>query len=408
MGGEVNSMRTLGALICVGLITAGCAATRGVLPRGSGDKLYEAVTAHGSPLLSVIDTRTQTAERRLPLGAPSRDWTHLYSIAGSSLIDTDPLTGSTLSTMILPAGYRLPPATISGVPGGTSPDGRWLVAETFDPASGTHMLLIDTNTSTVVHRVNLAGRFQFDAVSNDGMRLYLIQFLNGKEYYVRLYDVVTGALTDNIVVDKSNGEQSMTGVRLSAVASQDGSWLFSMYVRENEGPFIHALSLDGAFAFCLDLPGNGYATNAAERQWSLVMNRSGSRLYAVNGATGTVAEADISNQYKPHVTRTVNFATTRSSSAGSGGAVLSADGKTLVTAGGSGIVWVDTATLTTRMRSLSDWRVSSLGLSPDGQTIYAVRDSGAIAEIAMSSGAVSVTFDPAEGQPLALMRVGAA
>lgn len=400
-------MRTIGALICVGLITAGCAATRGALPPGNGDKLYEAVTAHGSPQLSVIDSRTQTAQRRLPLGAPSRDWTHLYSIAGTSLTDTDPLTGSTRSTMILPPGYKLPPATISGVPGGTSPDGRWLVVEAFEPVSGTHMLLIDTTTSTVIHRVNLAGQFHFDAVSNDGMRLYLIQLLNGKEYYVRLYDVPTGALTDNIVVDKSNGEQSMTGVRLSGVASPDGHWLFSMYVRENEGPFIHALSLDGPFAFCLDLPGGGYATNAAEKQWSLVMNRSGSRLYAVNGATGTVAEVDSSNQFQPQVTRTVNFTATRSSVGGSGAAVLSADGKTLVTSGGYGIVWVDTTTLTTRMRSLRDWRVSSLGLSPDGRTLYAVRDSGAIAELNMRSGGVSATFDPAEGQPLALMRVAA-
>src|SRR5260370_11836073 len=252
--------------------------------------------------------------------------------------------------MLPPAGYGLPPATSSGVPGGTSPNGRWLVVEAFDPASGTHMLLIDTNTSTVVHRVNLAGRFQFDAVSNDGMRLYLIQFLNGKEYYVRLYDLVGGALTANIVVDKSNGEQSMTGVRLSGVASQDGSWLFSMYVRENEGPFIHALSLDGSFAFCLDLPGNGYATNAAEKQWSLVMNRSGSRLYAVNGATGTVAELDISNQYQPQVTRTLAFATTRSSAGGSGGPGASADGKALLPANGAGGGWGDTARLTTRMR----------------------------------------------------------
>jgi hypothetical protein len=407
MGGEVKSMRTIGALICVGLITAGCAAARGVLPPSNGDKLYEAVTVHGSQLLSVIDTRTQSAARRLPLGAPSRDWTHLYSIAGTSLTDTDPQTGSTLSTMVLPAGYKLPPATISGVPGGTSPDGRWLVVESFDQASGTHMLLIDTTTSTVAHRVDLDGRFQFDAVSNDGMRLYLIQFLNGKEYYVRLYDVVAGALSDNIVVDKSNGEQSMTGVRLSGVASPDGHWLFSMYARENEGPFIHALSLDGPFAFCLDLPGSGYATNAAEKQWSLVMNRSGLQLFAVNGATGTVAQVDISNQYQPQVTRTANFAATRSSTAGSGGAVLSADGKTLVTAGGSGMVWVDTARLTTRMQSLSDWRISSLGLSPDGRTIYAVRDTGAIAQVAMSSGSVSATFDPAEGQPLALMRVAA-
>src|SRR5260370_9747155 len=135
MGGEVKSMRTVGALVCVGLITAGCAATRGALPPGSGDKLYEAVTAHGSPQLSVIDARTQIAERRLPLGAPSHDWTHLYSIAGNSLLDTDPLTGSTPGTMILPARYRRPPARASRVPAGTLPPGHLAARDASHPAS---------------------------------------------------------------------------------------------------------------------------------------------------------------------------------------------------------------------------------------------------------------------------------
>ena len=398
-------MRALGALICVGLVTAGCAGTHGVLPPGNGDKLYEAVSTQGSQIVTVIDSRSHATERRLPLGVPSRDWSHLYSISGSSLTDTDPQTGATLSTMVIPSGYHLPPATISGVPGGTSPDGRWLVAEAFDTASGTHMLLIDTTTSRVAHRIDLAGHFRFDAISNDGNRLYLIQLLNGKEYYVRLYDVQTGGLTDNIVVDKSNGEQSMTGVRLSGVASPDGHWLFSMYVREDGGPFVHALSLDGPFAFCLDLPGHGYLSDPAEKQWSLVMNRNGTRVYAVNGATGTIAEIDISNQYQPQVTRTVKIATVGSAGAVSGGSVISLDGRTLVTATGSGIVWVDTARLTAGTRSLTDWHVSSLGLNPAGRTLYAVRDSGAIAEIAMSSGEVTARFDPGEGQPLALMRV---
>lgn len=404
-------MRTIGVLICLGLLTAGCAATRSSLPPANGDKLYEAVSNHSAQQVSIIDSRSHATERRLPLGVPSRDWTHLYSITGTSLTDTDPQTGATLSSMVLPGPYQLPAATNSGVPGGTSPDGSWLVVEAFDQRSGgvpsaTHMLLIHTTSSTVVKQVNLAGYFRFDAISDDGLRLYLIQYLNGKEYYVRLYDVPSGSLSDNIVVDKSNGEQSMTGIRLSGVASPDGHWLYSMYVRENEGPFIHALSLDGPFAFCLDLPGHGYAANAAEKQWSLAMNRTGSRLYAVNGATGTVAEVDISNQFQPQITRTVSIPTIGSAGAGSG-AVVSPDGKTLVMASGSGVVWVDTARLTVHMRSLSGWHVSSLGLSPDGQTLYAVKDSGAIAQITMASGNLGATFDPAAGQPLALMRVAA-
>ncbi len=343
-------------------------------------------------------------------GVPTRDWAHIYAIVGGSLVDIDPQTGATLSSMTLPGHYQLPPATISGMPGGGSPDGRWLVVEAFDQTfsgipSATHMLLIDTTASQVMHRVNLAGYFRFDAISNDGQRLYLIQFLNGKEYYVRLYDVVAGALTDNIVVDKSDGNQAMTGVRLSGVASPDGHWLYSMYVRDNDVPFIHALSLDGPFAFCLDLPGSGYAKSEAEMQWSLVMNREGSRLYAVNGATGVVAEIDIWSQYSPQVIRTAHITTGGSPRVASGGAVISPDGKTLVTAGGSGIVWVDTAQLTARFRALNDWHVSSLGLSPEGRTLYAVKDSGAIAEVGMTSGDVAATFDPAAGQPMALMRV---
>ncbi|TMG67434.1 MAG: hypothetical protein E6H86_05440, partial [Chloroflexi bacterium] len=62
---------------------------------------------------------------------------------------------------------------------------------------------------------------------------------------------------------------------------------------------------------------------------------------------------------------------------------------------------MDTARLTAGTRSLTDWHVSSLGLNPAGRTLYAVRDSGAIAEIAMSSGEVTARFDPGEGQPLA-------
>ena len=413
MGGEVKSMRTVGTLVCLGILIAACGTMPGGQRAAGGYKLYEAVFTHNSQLVSVIDSRSHTAERRLPLGVPSSDWRHLYSVVGASLVDTDPQTGATLNTILLPGNFRLPVATITGVPGGMSPDGRWLVVESFEGPTNTvptttHMLMIDTAASKVMHRVNLNGYFHFDAVSNDGLRLYLIQYLNGKEYYVRLYDVSGGALDANIVVDKSDGNQAMAGVRLSGVASPDGHTLFSMYVRENESPFIHALSLDGPFAFCLDLPGNGYAKSDAEMHWSLAMDRAGSRLYAVNGATGIVAEIDISNQYSPQVKRTAHIGAGGGAAKGGGNAaVLSADGKILVTAGASGIEWVDTASLTARIHSLGDWHVWSLGLSPDDSVIYAVGDNGHIAEVAMVSGEVVHTFDPAEGQPMALMRVAA-
>ena len=397
-------MRTA-ALVCLGFLVAACAATREGPPAGAG-KLYEAVASSSSQYVAVIDARSHSIDRRLPLGVPTNDWKHLYSIVSGSLLDTDPQTGATLNTMALGGAYELPAATSTGLPGGLSPSGRWLVVQSFDGAA-THMLVIDTIAFKVSDRINLTGRFHFDAISDDGLRVYLIQYLNGKEYYVRQYDVGPNQLDANIVVDKSDGNQAMTGLRLSGVSTPDGSMLFSMYVRENEGPFIHALNLSGPFAFCMDLPGSGYAKGKSAMQWSLAMRRDGTRLYAVNGATGVVAEVDTSNQYSPQILRTAQTSAGVSGAMGAGAAVLSPDSNTLVAAGASGLVWLDTSTLKPRMTSLSGRHVSSLALSPDGRSLFAVADNGEIAEVSMASREVTSQFDLTEGTPLALMRVAA-
>src|SRR5205807_2062594 len=334
MGGEVKRMRVVAALICLGVLVAGCGGTQQILRQTRGDKLYEAVSTHSSQVVSVIDSRSHTADRRLPMGVPTSDWRHLYSVASTSLVDTDPQTGATLSTMPLGGAYHLPAAAANGVPGGLARSGMWLVVESID-SSQSHMLIVNTTTSTVRRKIDLDGYFRFDAVSNDGDRLYLIQHLNGKEYYVRLYDVIGGKLDDNIVVDKSEGNQAMVGTRLSGVATPDGHWLFSMYVREHESPFIHALSLDGPYAFCLDLPGHGYVDSGAEMHWSLAINRDGSRLYAANPATGAVAVISPGANGEPAVLRTARFDEAMSvagSAAAANAAVVSADGATLVAA----------------------------------------------------------------------------
>jgi DNA-binding beta-propeller fold protein YncE len=400
-------MRVVGALICLGVLVAGCGGTQQILRQTRGDKLYEAVSTHSSQVVSVIDSRSHTADRRLPMGVPTSDWKHLYSIVSTSLVDTDPRTGATIGTMPLGGAYRLPAATANGVPGGLSPNGLWLVVESFD-SSQSHMLIVNTTTSTVRRKIDLDGYFQFDAISNDGDRLYLIQHLNGREYYVRLYDVVGGRLDENIVVDKSDGNQAMVGTRLSGIATPDGHMLFSMYVREHESPFIHALSLDGAFAFCLDLPGSGYADSAAEMRWSLAITGDGSRIYAANPATGVVAVISTGANSVPSVLRTARFERAISPNAkvsGANAAVVSRDGKTLVVGGASGLTWIDTSSLQVRAHALTGWHVSSVGLSPNGQNLYAVGDDGRIAEISMADAAVTSRFDPSAGEPLALMRV---
>ena len=412
------NMRISGALLCLGILVTACGSVDGA-QSPSGDKLYAAVSTMNTQFIQVIDSRSHKVERRLPMGVASSDWKHLYSLASTSLIDSDPQTGATRATLQLGHAYRLPDATAAGVPGGLSPNGQWLVVERYDVTgndmpSASHFLLIETDTLKVSRRIDLAGFFTFDAVSNDGNRLYLIQLVNGKAYYVRWYDLAVGHLDPNVVFDKSDGADAMSGLRLSGVASANGGWLYSLYVRDHSGPFIHALSLDAPIAFCLDLPGSGYAQDGTAMQWSIALSPGGSTVYAANLASGEVATVGMSDGM-PQIVHRAHIALAASTGGliksveakelGANAAVVSSDGRMLVVAGGSGVAWIDTQTLAVTKRALTDWRMWSVGLSPDGRTLYAISDGGKIAEITMSSARVSATFDLTGGQPVALLRV---
>lgn len=415
-------MRALVLAIGALVIAAACGRVPGSQVSPGDYKLYVAASTSSSQQLSVIDSRSHSVELNMPLGTPSPDWTHLYTVKDTSLVDLDPQTGATRRSLKLPRVFELPPATLSGVPGGLSPNGRWLVLQSFDQTNSiptaTHMLVVDTSYASAPRKIDLNGLFNFDAVSNDGQRVYMIQYLSGTQYHVRFYDLSLGRLDPQIVFDKSDGSAAMAGLRLSGVASPDGNWLYSIYIRENQSPFIHALSLDNPIAVCIDLPGGGYSTNGDEFHWSLALNASGSHLYAANGATGIVADLSIDNGFPSQPLRAVHLAGAQSATSliqkveakemGNNGAALSPDGRTLVIAGQTGIAWVDTASLKSRDTGLSDWRVWSLALSPDGTTVYALSDGGMIAEMPMSGAHTPTKFDGAAGQPMALIRVAAA
>ena len=414
-------IRAAWALPAVLLLVAGCGQVHGGGSVAGGDyKLFEAASTKQSALLAVIDSRTHTTERTLPIGTPSADWRHLYSVTSGSLVDTDPATGAVVHSVALPGPYGLPNATMSGVPGGLSQNGRWLVLLMWDRNLGlttaTHLLLFDTSLSSRPTRVDLNGNFEFDAISNDGLHLYLIEYLGGSDYRVRVFDVSAGRLDPQIVADKENASESMTGSRVMGVPSADGQWLYSVYVRQKSGAFIHALNLDGGFAFCIDLPGSGYETNGDEFSWSIALSPDGGRLYAANAAMGVVSEIDT---HGPSLVRTVRlpsgpavtsplFKDVAAKAFGANGTVISPDGRTLVTVGVSSVLWIDAATLQVRASALTGWRVWSLGLSPDGRTLYVLRDSGAIAQVSMAGHNLEDTFNPGAGDPMALMRVAPA
>jgi len=417
MEGEVKSMRRLLMALCGLVVVSGCAAMDSKLPLVSGDyRLYEAASTKTGQLVAVINSRSQTTERRLPSGTLSPDGKHLYSVASGALQEIDVRTGAVLRTLPIQGNFEAPPANMGGVPGGLSQNGRWLALQTSGRRNISHMLLVDTSNLKVSERIDLDGIFDFDAVSNDGQRVYVVEYVSAGIYRVRVYEVAAGRLGPYTVVDKGDPNEPMTGLRISGVFSPDGQWLYSVYARENQGAFVHALNLSQPFAFCLDLPGPGYSTNMNALQWSLALTPDGRHLYAANGALGLVAQINNLDGSPPEVVRTGNIASTGSTSSlfvrdvvakefGPSGSVVSPDGKTLVTAGKTGLIWIDTATLRARSQQLAKWSVWSVAASPDGSRVYALNDAGAIAELSMTDGRVAATFDPGEGFPMGLLRV---
>jgi hypothetical protein len=250
--------------------------------------------------------------------------------------------------------------------------------------------------------VALDGTFWFDALSDDGSSLFLIERPGpdgSLDYRVRRYDLGAGVLDPRVVVEKGGPEQ-MRGTRISSVAAPAGDRLYSLYTNGPDGVFIHALTLSGPFAVCIDLPNPSAPTpTSAEAQegerlaWSLALSAGGSVLYAVNGASGQVVVIDLNSNavrrsamlsMSPHQAKgplgglLQRFAPAHAAAKQlmHGGAALSPDGQTLYAASGDGVLAIDTVTLKVRAHLLGGQAVAGLQLSPDGMRLYALPADG--------------------------------
>lgn len=391
-------------MLLAAIVVAACGRAPQTGPGPGGYRLYEAVSTRSGPLVDIVDSRTHTTLGVLPLGTASADWKHYYAVRGGILEDLDPRSGAVLHSMTLARPYDVPSVAMNGMPGGLSQNGRWLVLQTPGEA---HLLVVDTSFASRPVTVDLDGSFGFDGISNDGERLYLLQYLSANDYAVRFYHLQGGFLDPAVVVDKFDPTEPMTGRRLATAASTDGQWQFTVYARANKGAFIHALMLGSPISLCLELPGSGWNSDPSVFRWSLALSPDGTRLYATNGALGLVVEVAASGQNAPAILRTNAIPKEPLGTlmpVGAGDAVVSPDGHVLTVAGGAGVEWVDTGSMRPTAQALASWTVWSLGLSPDGRSLFALKDSGQIAELS-PDGVVLSMFDPNAGRPMALMRV---
>jgi hypothetical protein len=374
-----------------------------------------------SPQIAVVDAASGRRLRDLPDGVLAPDSSAIYAttlITGGGTVRTelnaiDRTSGQTLRTVVLDGAYSFPVITPGGGPAGISADGRKLVLVSTAPTgSQNRLVVLDSSFAEPPQTVDLGGNFLFDALGNGSAGLYLIELQGSAgnrslndSYRVRRYDLAKGALDAGAIADKTQLEV-MNGMRVAAVASPGGEWLYSLYIGGSDGAFIHALNMSQHFAVCIDLPGRSAADGDFERQllWSLAITPDGRTLYAANGALGTVAEID-----------TEGFTARRSKSVAKGiqpgnglfervarffvpaaeakrllarGAALSPDQRMLYVVAENGLLAIATGDLSLHGRFLANEALDSVSFGAGGRLYTVAGERGMVRQLDPDSGAV--------------------
>ncbi|HZD68831.1 MAG TPA: hypothetical protein VFA45_07915, partial [Actinomycetes bacterium] len=221
---KLRGRRAALATIGLVLLVAGCgspSADRSRSERPAArpadtDLVYAADPAHGQ--VKVVGAAGRVL-RTLPAGVPSPDWHTLYVAGGGADRTTvravDVASGRELRSTTIPGKFRLPVVGTAGIPDRLSGDGRTLALVNVADLPVSRFAILPTDFSERPQMVDLPGDFEFDALSPDGARLFVVEHLAGPDrsaYRVRFYDRDAGKLDPNVIVDKRDAwETSMAG-----------------------------------------------------------------------------------------------------------------------------------------------------------------------------------------------------
>jgi len=171
------------------------------------------------------------------------------------------LGGRVLAWSSIRGGYGVPQVAWDGSLGGLTRDGKTLVLASYatipGTGSSTRFVVIRTRTLRVHDRVALRGSFSYDAISPDASTLYLIEYTAAQDstrYRVRAYDLLKRQLVPGAIVDRREPDEQMQGGPVTRATTPDGRWAYTLYARQAQPPFVHALDTVKHQAFCIDLP----------------------------------------------------------------------------------------------------------------------------------------------------------
>ena len=181
------------------------------------------------------------------------------SAGRSTVVQQLKRTGPVRSAIRVRGQYGIPGVGYNGQTTGLSADGGTLVLADV-PGNGTprttRLIVVGAPDLSVRERIVLRGWFTVDAISPTGQFLYLIHYPSSdiSKYEVRAYDLAQHHLLAAPIVDPHDRGEAMTGFAVTRATSRDGRWDYTLYIRSNDVPFIHALDTVGLRAVCIDLP----------------------------------------------------------------------------------------------------------------------------------------------------------
>jgi hypothetical protein len=238
----------------------------------------QTVLAHGSLLafrdtssgaVRVLDLRNGHTRWRLPGGVS----------VGKTLVHQD---GSLLTWYDLATGARTGDAVLQTnaryVLAGLSQDGRRAVLARTQHRSTTFLVV----SPAAQREIDLPGNtWSFDALAGD--RLFLVHRL-GVRYEVRVARLPLGGLQPRSLV-------AAQGTAWSRTPSEDGRYLFTLYLGGDGRTMLHLLDTRRGIARCIDLPGNGDANAALT--YTLALDPDARYIWAISPGYGRVVHIDV-------------------------------------------------------------------------------------------------------------------
>jgi hypothetical protein len=344
-----------------------------------GGVFFARPQGEAGPLIA-YDMATGAIRFSLPAGMLSADSQHFLAAktgAGTQLLGYDLTTGAERPIGQLTGQWELSSVSATGrwaalmrIPA-ESEKQAWSTANVWK----TGVQVVDTHTGKIAHQLELDGNFVVDTLSAQGDSLFVIQYLPAVKpdhYQVRLFDLTTGTLQDGALVDKRDSAEVMAGQRWQAVATSDGSWLYTLYLRTSKNTaFIHALNTVNKFAMCFDLPAVNGSTLDQLKAYTIALDSNGQTVYAANPALGVIARVDV-NSFD--VSSVASFAPDQGAlSASAPGNYSVADERGLYFTGGKQIWAFDATTRQVKSLSKLDNFISGLALGRDGRQLFVAR-----------------------------------